>query len=124
MTEHQRTRYQKMAVEELITFEELRERFDELEETKKTAHRELESISRHRERLEELEREADDLICQYETLVSEGLEALLPEEKRRIYKTLRMKVLISGEGTVAVEIVSDQMAQTDTDSVKIEDTCS
>ena len=60
--DRQRAKYQEMAAEELITFEELRERLAGLEETKKTAQGELESISLRRQRLEELERSADDLV--------------------------------------------------------------
>jgi len=43
--DRQRTKYQEMAAEELITFEELRERLGGLEETRKTAQSELEAIS-------------------------------------------------------------------------------
>ena len=67
--DRQRTKYQKMAAEELITFEELRERLSELEETRKTAQSELEAISLRQQRLEELQRDADDLVHQYATIV-------------------------------------------------------
>ena len=60
--DRQRTKYQEMAVEELITFEELRQRLGGLEETRKTAQSELESISLHQQRLEDLERDAEDLV--------------------------------------------------------------
>ena len=43
--DRQRAKYQEMAAEELITIKELRERLAGLEETKKTAQGELESIS-------------------------------------------------------------------------------
>jgi chromosome segregation ATPase len=103
--------------------EELRERLGALEETKKTAQGELESISLHQQRLEELERDADDLVRQYADIVPESLEMITPEEKHRIYKTLRMKVLVDPEGTVAVEIVSGKATEPDTGSVKSGDIC-
>jgi hypothetical protein len=121
--DRQRTKYQEMAAEELITFEELRERLGELEETRKTAQGELASISLHQQRLEELERDADDLVRQYAAIVPEGLDTLPPEEKHRIYKALRMKVLVNTEGTVAVEIVFDKAPEPDTGSVKLGDLC-
>ena len=112
-----------MAAEELSTFEELRERLGELEETRKTAQSELVSISLHQQRLEELERDADDLVRQYAAIVPESLEVIPPEEKHRIYKTLRMKVLVNIEGTVTLEIVSGRAPEPDTGSVKSGDLC-
>jgi hypothetical protein len=122
--DHQRSKYQEMAAEELITFEELRKRLGELEETKKTAQSEHESISLHQQRLEELQRDADDLVRQYASIVPESLEVIPPEEKHRIYKMLRMKVLVNIEGTVAVEIVSGKLPESDTGSSKSGGLCS
>lgn len=108
----------------LITFEELRERLGELEETRRTAQSELESISLHQQRLEELERDADELVCQYAAIVPESLEVITPEERHQIYKTLRMKVLVDIEGTVVVEIVSGKVTELGTGSVKSGGLCS
>jgi len=115
---------QEMAAEELSTFEELRERLGELEETRKTAQSELVSISLHQQRLEELERDADDLVRQYAAIVPESLEVIPPEEKHRIYKTLRMKVLVNIEGTVTVEIVSGKVPEPGAGSVSSGELCS
>ena len=101
----------------------VRERLGELEETTKRAQSELEAISLRQQRLEELQRDADDLVHQYATIVPEALEVIPPEEKHRIYKTLKMKVLLNTEGTVAVEIVSGKASEPDTDSVKSGDLC-
>jgi hypothetical protein len=113
-----------MAAEELITFEELKKRLGELEETRNTAQSELESISLRQQRLEELERDADDLVRQYAAIVPEGLDTLPPEERHQIYKTLRMKVLVNAEGAVAVEIVSGKAPEPVTGSVKSGGICS
>jgi hypothetical protein len=115
--DRQRAKYQEMAAEELITFEELRERLEGLEEAKKMAQGELESISLHRQHLEELERSADDLVRHYAAIVPESLDAISPEEKHQIYKTLRMKVLVNMERTVAVETVSGKVTECDQSSV-------
>jgi hypothetical protein len=121
--DRQRAKYHEMAAEELITFEELRERLEGLEETKRMAQGELESISLHRQRLEELECSADDLVRQYAAIVPEGLDAILPEEKHQTYKTLRMKVLVNIEGTVAVETISSKATELGSSSGKIGDLC-
>ena len=47
----------------------------------------------------------------------ESLDAISPEEKHQIYKTLRMKVLVNMEGTVAVETVSGKVTECDQSSV-------
>ena len=122
--DRQRAKYQEMAAEELITFEELRERLAGLEETKKTAQGELESISLRRQRLEELERSADDLVHQYAAIMPEALDTISPEERHQIYKTLRMKVLVSTEGTVTVELVCGHAPDSGAGSVKAKDLCS
>ena len=119
----QRVKYQEMAAEELITFEELRERLEGLDEAKKTAQSELESISLHRQRLEELERGAEDLVRQYATIIPETLDAISPEEKHQIYKTLKMKVLVNIEGSIAVETVSSKATDAAQSSVKTGDSC-
>lgn len=121
--DRQRAKYQEMAAEELITFEELRERLEGLEEAKKTAHGELESISLHRQRLDELERSAEDLVRQYAAIVPESLDAISPEEKHQIYKTLKMRVLVNIEGTVKVETVLGEVTETDQRFVKVGDLC-
>jgi site-specific DNA recombinase len=121
--DRQRAKYQEMAAEELITFNELRERLEGLEEAKKTAHGELESISLHRQRLEELERSAEDLVRQYAAIVPESLDAISPEEKHQIYKTLKMRVLVNVEGTVTAETVLGEVTETDQNSVKMGDLC-
>ena len=100
-----------------------RERLGELEETTKRAQSELEAIPLRQQGLEELQRDADDLVHRYAAIVPEALEVIPPEEKHRIYKTLRMKVLLNTEGTVAVEIVSGKAPEPNTDSVKSGDLC-
>jgi hypothetical protein len=47
--EHKRTKYQEMAASDLITFDELRSRLSELEETRRTAERELATLRNHQE---------------------------------------------------------------------------
>ena len=93
-------------------------------ETKKTAQGELESISLRRQRLVELERSADELVRQYSAIMPEALDTISPEERHQIYKSLRMKVLVSTEGTVTVEIVCGLAPDSGAGSVNVKDLCS
>ena len=60
---------------------------------------------------------------QYATLVPESLEVIPPEERHRICKTLRMRVLVNIEGTVTAEIVSGKAPEPDTAPVTSGDLC-
>jgi hypothetical protein len=86
--------FQDMAAEELISFDELRSKLAALEETRKTARRELEALSRRREKIEELERDKNALLESYVGMVPEGLDALTSEERHRLYKILRLRVVL------------------------------
>jgi hypothetical protein len=55
--DRKRARYQEMAAADLITFDELRTRLTELDDTRKIAERELEVLRNRNEYLEDLERE-------------------------------------------------------------------
>ena len=61
---------------------------------------------------------------QYAAIVPEYLEVIPLEEKHRTYKTLRMKVLVNIEGTVAVGIVFGKVPEPDNGSVNSGDLCS
>jgi hypothetical protein len=94
-----RRRYQDMAAEGLISFDELRSRLAELDDTRKTTERELESLRRRRDRIAELEH--DGIIMeQYAELIPAELELLAPEERRRVYSLLRLQVVPGQDGTV------------------------
>jgi hypothetical protein len=73
--------------------------------------------------LEELERSAEDLVRQYAAIVPESLDAISPEEKHQIYKTLKMKVLVNVEGTVVLETVSGEATESARSSVETGDLC-
>lgn len=92
--DRRRGTFQDMAVEGLITFDELRAKLAALEDTRKTARRELEALSRRRKRIEELERDKDALLESYAGTVPEALDVLTPEERHRVYKMLRLQVAL------------------------------
>jgi hypothetical protein len=88
-----------MAAEGLISFDELRSRLAELDDTRKTTERELESLRRRRDRIAELEH-AGNIMEQYAELIPAELELLAPEERRRVYSLLRLQVVPGQDGTV------------------------
>jgi hypothetical protein len=100
--DRKRSRYQEMAAEELITFDELRAKLASLEETQVTAERELNALSRRRERVAALERDAEALLDSYAGMVPEALDSLAAEERHEIYRMLRLKVLAHPDKTLDV----------------------
>jgi site-specific DNA recombinase len=106
-TETKRARYQEMAAENLITFEELRTRLVELEETRKTAERELASLRSHEEYVLGLERDRDALLDSLEAVAPERLDSLTPEQRHRFYKTLRLTVFVQPDGLLEVSWAGD-----------------
>lgn len=101
-TDRERRGYQRLAANGNMTDEELDEVLAELEEIRATAKRELEVLAGQRERLEQLEREKDTLLENYAALAPEALESLEPEERHRISKMLRLRVITALDGSVEV----------------------
>jgi chromosome segregation ATPase len=100
--DRKRARFQDMAAEGLIEFDELRARLASLEETRETARRELAALEGRRQRLAELEHDRDVLIESYAGMVPEALTALSPEERHHVYKLLRLTVDLSADDTLEV----------------------
>lgn len=89
-----RSRFQGMAAEGLISFDELRTKLAGLDETRATAKRELDGLSERRARLAELEGDRDELLESYSEKASAGLDLFTPEERHQTYKKLRLVVLV------------------------------
>jgi site-specific DNA recombinase len=99
---HKRARYQEMAAESLISFDELRSRLAELEETCEVARRELEGLAARKERTEQLERDRDALLEHAAATMPEDLEELSGEERNRLYRMLRLEITPSADGSYEV----------------------
>ena len=97
-----RARYQEMVAEDLISFEELRAKLTDLEETRKTAERELAALESHEEYVRDLERDRDALLDSLEVSAPEKLDALALEERHQFYKMLRLTVAVAKDGTPEV----------------------
>ena len=100
--ERKRASFQDMAAEGLITFDELRAKIAALEETRQTARRELATLEGRSERLRALERDRDTLLENYAEIMPEALDTLEPEERHRVYKMLRLRVVGFPDGTLEV----------------------
>jgi hypothetical protein len=61
---------------------------------------ELKAIRGRKAALEELERDRDALLESYAGMVPDALDSLVPEDRRRVYGMLRLKVELSADGTM------------------------
>jgi hypothetical protein len=84
-----------MAAERLIEFEELRTRLAALEDTRKTAERELRTLQHCRERLAQLEHDRDDLLNSYAGALPEAIDVLEPEERHRVYRMIGLEARLA-----------------------------
>ena len=92
--DRKRARYQEMAAEDLISFEELRARIAELDETRRTADRELRDLRGRQEQIRQLEQDRDALLEHYAGLVPEALDELDAAERHHVYKMLRVEAVV------------------------------
>jgi hypothetical protein len=98
--DRKRSGFQDMAAEGLITFEELREKLAGLEEARKVAEEELKALEAKRSRLEQLEHDKETVLDAYAAMAPEALDTLTSEERQRLYKILRLEVLVPERGPV------------------------
>ena len=100
--EAKRARFQDMAAEGLISFDELGTKLAALQEARKVAERELRALEAQREELAELERDRDAFLGRYAEMVPDDLDALAPEERHRVYKLLKLRAKLQEDGTPEV----------------------
>jgi hypothetical protein len=98
----ERRSYIKLAVRGTITDLELDEALGELEETRATAERELAALRNQQQALEALELDRDVLLDHYAAIAPEALDSLIPEERHRLYKMLRITVIVQPDTTLEV----------------------
>jgi site-specific DNA recombinase len=97
-----RTRYQLMAAEGLIDFEELRAQLAALEDSRQTAERELQALQRRTEHLAQLERDRDSLLENYAGLLPEAIDALEPDERQHVYRMIRLEAHVASDGSLEI----------------------
>ena len=110
--ESERRGYIRLAAKGYLTDEELGEALTELEDTRRTAEKEVQAIKGRKEILEELERDRDALLGQYARMVPEALDALTPEERRQVYGMLRLRIEVAADGSMEVRgVLSENLCR-------------
>ena len=97
-----RVRYQEMAAERLIDFEELRTRLAALEDARKMAERELSALQHRTEHLAQLERDRDSLLESYAGLLPDAIDTLASEERYRVYRMIGLEARLAPDGSLAI----------------------
>ena len=97
-----RARYQEMAADDLITFDELRIRLSELDNTCSMAERELKALQDHTERMVGLETDREALLDSLVGIAPDTLDSLASEERHHLYKMLKLKVVVRQDGALDV----------------------
>ena len=92
-----RSRYQDMAAQGFITFDELRAKLADLGKVREAAGQELENLRRRKERLEELRQERDVLLESWAELVPASLETLSGLERNKVYRMVNLLISPSPE---------------------------
>ena len=101
-TDRRRARFQDMAADGLIAFDELRDKLAALEETRQVVQRELGLLQDRQERLKGLERDKAALLEHYAGMVPDELDDLSAEERNRVYKMLGLGVTVRPSGVLEV----------------------
>ncbi len=86
--------YQEQAAKGYMTFDELGAALSDLEVTRKSVERELQSVRNRLERVEQLERDKGVLREDCFGIAPEALDSLTPEERHDLYKLVRLQVVI------------------------------
>ena len=96
--DQERRGYLKLAAKGRMSEEELDEALADLEETRRTAARELEAIGGRREEIEELERDREALKASWAATVPGDLDRLTPEGRNTLYLKLRLEMRPTEDG--------------------------
>ena len=89
-----------MFAAEAMTLDELKDKLEHLKVMRDTAERELASVEDKRERLEAMERDRDMILESYAAIAPEALDALSPEERRKVYVILNLTVESLADGSL------------------------
>jgi site-specific DNA recombinase len=100
--DRQRARAQDLAVEGLLSPDELRTKLAQLAEVRDTAERELSALQNRRVKILELEADRDALLGSMARMVPESLDGLTGEERNKVYRMLRLEVTPKTEGGFGV----------------------
>ena len=99
---HKRARAQNLALDGLLTREELRAKLSELDEAREAIEKELEAYAQRAKRLKTLEQDRDATLATFVESMPKELDRLAPEERHRVYKMLRLRVDVEGGGQTEI----------------------
>src|SRR5215210_5662321 len=102
--------FQEQAARGYMTLDELGVALEELEETRRTAERELAALQSRSEALEQLEFDKEVLLEHYARIAPERLDSLTLEERHRLYKMLRLDVSVRPDSSLEVSGVFGESA--------------
>jgi site-specific DNA recombinase len=98
-----RAAYQDQQAAGLMTLDELGTRLTELEDVRRSAESELAKLRSSQEEIEALEADAHSLLASYERATPERLDALDAEERHRVYRLMRLEVLVHLDGSLEAQ---------------------
>lgn len=90
--DRQRVRTQDLAVEGLLSRDELRTKLTQLAEVRGMAERELGALQDRPENMLEIEADRDALLNSMARMVPKGLDGLTGEKRNKVYRMLRLEV--------------------------------
>ena len=93
-----RRAYQDQQAAGLMTLEELRDKLEDIENTRMQARAELEALNSRRERVKSLERDRDALLEQMSAVVPDALDNLPSDKRNELYRKLRLEVKPTEDG--------------------------
>jgi site-specific DNA recombinase len=100
--DRKRARFQDMAAEGLLTFDELRTNLARLDEDRKVADWELNNLQYRRERIAQLKEDKARLLDSFAGIMPEAAEKVTGEKRQQIYNLLRLRVTVEVGGDVEV----------------------
>jgi site-specific DNA recombinase len=113
------SRAQDLAIDGLISKEDLHKKTVQIELNKETAERELEALKDEQKRLQELRWARALMLHLYTRGLMANFDHISPHERHDIYKKLKLRVRVHPEGTLEVEgSVDANMLPTDIETAK------
>jgi site-specific DNA recombinase len=100
--DRKRAKYQEAFAADAVTLPELKAYLAQLDETRKTAERELDLLRTREEHVRGLEADRDALLDSLEAQAPEALDSLTPEQRHQWYKLLRLRADVFADGRVEV----------------------
>jgi site-specific DNA recombinase len=100
--DEKRAKYQRAYAADVMTLADLKARLAELEQECQIAERELESLRLREQEIADLERDRDALLESYAGASEDALDALTPEQRHNLYKSLRIGVLAHADSTTEI----------------------